>query len=252
MFAHQLEFIFFYVHKPDTQILSHHHKCYELVYYMNGTGSTNIGGTDYEYADNTFSLIRPNTYHSEIHDTGTELFCIGFTLNESDSIQIRNGVYPDRSCQLLQIVKKMKQELLSKQLHYDLKLDLLISEFLIEFERTRSVNSPSDSFRYLENYILENFNQNINLPALAKVSGYSYDHFRHMFKERTGLSPMNYIIGKRVDYAKTLIQSTEMTMSTISQECGFSTSSQFSSMFHKITGKTPSEYRKTSRMAGQA
>ncbi len=66
-------------------------------------------------------------------------------------------------------------------------------------------------------------------------SGYSYDHFRHMFKERTGLSPMNYIIDKRIDYAKRLIVSTDMTLSTISQECGFSTSSQFSSMFRRLT-----------------
>ncbi|WP_391572774.1 AraC family transcriptional regulator [Cohnella sp.] len=247
MFAHQLEFIFFYVHKPDTQILSHHHKCYELVYYISGSGTTNIGGKEYEYADNMFSLMRPDTYHSETHDTGTELFCIGFTLNDTEVIDVQNGVYPDRSCQLLQIVKRMKQELLSKRLHYNLKLDLLLSEFLIEFERTRSLSSASDSFRYIENFILENFNQNINLPALAKVSGYSYDHFRHMFKERTGLSPMNYIIDKRIDYAKRLIVSTDMTLSTISQECGFSTSSQFSSMFRRLTGRTPSEYRLTGK-----
>lgn len=247
MFVQQLDFIFYYIHKPDTQILSHHHNCYELVFYINGTGSTNIDGTVYAYSDNTFSLIRPHTSHSEIHDTVTDLFCVGFMLRDSDPFEIRNGVYPDPSCHLLQFIKKMKQELSCKRLHYNLKLDLLLSEFLIEFERTRSVGSTSNSFHYVENFIQENFNQNINLPALAKVAGYSYDHFRHMFKERTGLSPMNYIINRRVDYAKTLIKSTEMTMSTISQECGFSNSSQFSSMFLKITGQTPSEYRRSSR-----
>jgi AraC-like DNA-binding protein len=244
MFINQLEFIYFFNHKSDSQVLSHRHQCYELVYYINGAGTTNIDGAEYNYSNNTFSLIRPYTYHNEIHHNATELICIGFSFTENDFIKVDNGVYHDHSFILLQLVKKMKHEMLTKRLHYNLKLDLLMSEFLIEYERTRSVSLPSDFFPYIENFIHENFNQNINLPALAKLSGYSYDHFRHMFKTRTGMSPMNYIINKRIDYAKTLIHATQLTMSTISQECGFSNSSQFSSIFNKVTGCTPSEFKK--------
>jgi len=46
---------------------------------------------------------------------------------------------------------------------------------------------------YIKKFIRENYNQNISLQTLAELSGYSYHHFRHKFKENLGLSPMSYI-----------------------------------------------------------
>src|SRR5690606_22790102 len=141
----------------------------------------------HHYSDNTFSIIRPNTYHNEIHHEETDLFCIGFSHARGDFAPVENGVYPDHYCALQKIVKEMKHELLAKKQHYTIKLNLLLSEYLIEFDRMRSVASVSDSLQYILNYIHENFNLDIEIPALARLSGYSYDHFRHMFKARTGL-----------------------------------------------------------------
>lgn len=245
MFADQLEFAFTYHHKPQTEITVHHHNCYELVYYTSGTGSTTIGGTEYRYAPNTFSLIRPRTAHNEVHDETTELLCIGFSLNESASVQFENGVYPDRSSLLMQIVNKLKHELSTQRLHYQHKLELLLNEFIIEIERTRSSRSFADLLEYIENYINENFHQEIDLPSLAKITGYSYDHFRHVFKDKTGESPLSFIINKRVEHAKKLMLSTDMTMCAISLDCGFSNSSQFASTFRKLTGQTPSAFKRS-------
>jgi AraC-like DNA-binding protein len=138
----------------------------------------------------------------------------------------------------------MKQELSTPRIHSELKLTLLMNEFLIEFERMRSVPSSSDSFEYIENFIREHFNQDIDMIALSKLSGYSYDHFRHLFKSKLGESPLNYVIKKRVDHAKKLILATEMTMSAIAQDCGFSNSSQFSETFRKVAGVSPSKFKR--------
>lgn len=211
---------------------------------MEGTGTTTIGGKEYDFADGMFSIIRPRTPHNEVHRSMTELVCIGFGMNESDAIRLENGVFRDQSRLLLLLAKKIKHEVMSKRMHFDLKLKLLMNEFLIEIERTRSDRSTSDSFEQVESFINENFSEAISLAALASLSGYSYHHFRHMFKMKTGVSPLSYIMYKRIDYAKKLMLSTGMSMSTISQNCGFSNSSQFSTTFHKITGLTPSEYKR--------
>ncbi|MFD0715798.1 helix-turn-helix domain-containing protein [Paenibacillus sp. GCM10027626] len=245
MFSNQLEFSFMFYHKPETEITLHHHNCYELVYYITGSGATTIGNVEYAYEKNTFSLIRPQTGHSEIHHEATELLCIGFKLNNSASIHLENGVYPDRSSLLMQLVNKLKHELLSQRLYYQLKVQLLLNEFLVEIERMRSARSFLELFEYTENYINENFNQDIDLPSLAKITGYSYDHFRHIFKDKTGESPLSYIINKRIEHAKKLMLSTDLTMSAISQDCGFSNSSQFSSTFRKLTGLTPSDFKRS-------
>lgn len=250
MNINRLAFIFPYTHQPNTAVLMHQHSCFELVYYIQGTGSTIIDGQSYPYNDHTFALIRPHTYHNDTHDQLTELVCVGFSYDEPGSFTIENGLYHDYSCVMLQIVKKMKQEIMGQQLHYDRKLDLLMNEFMIEFERSRSASTSSDSFGYIENYMNEHFHQDIDLTTLAQIAGYSYHHFRHLFKQRTGHAPMNYIIHKRIEHARHLMLATDMTMSTISQECGFSNSSQFSSTFRKLTGATPSEFR-SAALAGQ-
>ncbi|MBB3071924.1 AraC family transcriptional activator of pobA [Paenibacillus baekrokdamisoli] len=246
MFTKQLKFSFLFSHKFNTEISLHQHDCYELVYYLRGSGTTTIDNTAHTYSENTFSIIQPRTYHNELHHEATELICLGFPFRESEShsIRLENGIYPDRSCLLLQLVKKMKYELLTQRIHHHLKLELLLNEFLIEFERTRSIHSSTESFEYIENFINENFQQQINLPSLANLSGYSYDHFRHLFKVKTGEPPMSYIINKRIQHAKKMMLSTDMSMSTISQDCGFSNSSQFSDTFRKITGFTPSEFKR--------
>lgn len=246
MFTHHLAFSFCFSHKPNTEVQSHQHDCYEIVYYLQGSGSTTINQTIHAYSENTFSIIRPRSIHNEIHHQATEVLCIGFPLLErqDDSFHLENGLFTDHSCFLLQIIKKMKQELATQRIHSQLKLKLLLNEFLIEFERMRSAPSSSDSFDYIENYIHEHFNQDIDLPSLSKLSGYSYDHFRHLFKTKLGESPMSYIIHKRIEHAKKLMLATDMTMSAIAQECGFSNSSQFSGTFRKETGLSPSEFKR--------
>jgi len=244
MFANKLELPFVFYHKPDTEISFHCHDYYELVYYLSGSGTTIIDDVQHEYAANTFSLIRPRTYHNETHYETTELFCFGFSLNDSNTIKLENGLYSDQSSLLMQIANKMRHEILTKRIHHQIKLELLLNEFLIEYERMRSARSFVDSFEYIEKFLNENFNQEIQLPSLAKITGYSYDHFRHIFKAKTGESPMNYIINRRIEHAKKLMLSTDMTMSSISQDCGFSNSSQFAGTFRKMTGLTPTEFKK--------
>ncbi|WP_168735699.1 helix-turn-helix transcriptional regulator [Cohnella fermenti] len=246
MFVQRLEFSFAFSHRPGTAVPFHRHDCFELVYYLEGAGDGVIDNTSYSYSANTFSLIRPAVYHNESHREETDLVCIGFLAHEYPDLSrlLANGTYADPSCQLLPIVSKMKRELLNRSLRFQWKLELLLNEFLIEFERTRTQQFISSSFDYIENYIHENFNQDIHLPSLARMSGYSYDHFRHLFKLKTGESPWNYIISKRIEHAKKLMLSTDLSMSSLCQECGFTSSSQFSGTFRKLTGLTPTEFKR--------
>ena len=59
-----------------------------------------------------------------------------------------------------------------------------------------------------------------------------------------GISPINYVIQKRVEEATELLLSTSYSVSQISQIIGFSSQSYFSQIYKKMTGKTPFEVRK--------
>ncbi|MBC7765742.1 MAG: helix-turn-helix transcriptional regulator, partial [Hyphomonadaceae bacterium] len=96
---------------------------------------------------------------------------------------------------------------------------------------------------YIKNYMDVHFNEKINLQSLAELTCYSYDHFRHKFKEITGYSPNQYIMNKRIESAKEKLSKTTMNISDIAIECGFSTSAQFSYLFKKHMQKTPMAFR---------
>ena len=54
------------------------HSCYEIIYYLNGVGMSVIEDKNYEFKENTFAVVRPDTAHYEQHYTGTQVLCIGF------------------------------------------------------------------------------------------------------------------------------------------------------------------------------
>ena len=67
----------------------------------------------------------------------------------------------------------------------------------------------------------------------------------HSFKKITGMSVMNYLLACRIAEAKSQLIKTDMPIGRIAEQCGFSDFSNFSRIFKKMTGYTPSQYLKT-------
>jgi AraC family transcriptional regulator len=87
----------------------------------------------------------------------------------------------------------------------------------------------------------------LSLQALANESGYSRVHFVRMFKATTGYSPHNYLINLRLERAQELLKNQSMSLVDIALDCGFSSHSHMSRLFHKTVGVTPSAYRRSLR-----
>ncbi|MCX8130569.1 MAG: AraC family transcriptional regulator [Clostridia bacterium] len=240
----KLEFLNFTLRRQSDYIEFHKHECYELVYYVNGKGCTTMDGNTYNYGSNNFTIMKPSCIHDESHFEETDVIFIGF---KSDITSfLKNGLYmDDPQKNIYNYLKNIKKEVLEQRKNFNLKVDFLLGELLIEIERmNEQSNKRSMNFTYILGYIDEHYNQQIDLKSLAELSGYSYHRFRHLFKEITGLSPINYIIGKRLKNATKLLEQTDLSILEISQECGFSNESQFASMFKDHSGQTPSVYRK--------
>jgi AraC family transcriptional activator of pobA len=91
-------------------------------------------------------------------------------------------------------------------------------------------------------YICDYYNTDIRLDELAASVGYSPDRFRHIFKERFGISPKQLILFNRFKAAKQLLAGDEK-IENIAKTCGFGSSSQFNMMFKKTQKMTPGQYR---------
>ena len=79
------------------------------------------------------------------------------------------------------------------------------------------------------------------LSSLVHINKY---YLVHAFKSYKGISPINYLIGRRVEEARYLLESTNYPVTKIGEITGFSSQSYFSQTFKKFAGISPNEYRK--------
>lgn len=94
-------------------------------------------------------------------------------------------------------------------------------------------------------YIDDRIKHHITLAELAGVANLSIFHFCRSFRNRMGLTPSQYMAKRRVMVAKGLLRSTMDSLVSVSMACGFSNQSHFTTVFRKIVGVTPAEYRRS-------
>ena len=93
-------------------------------------------------------------------------------------------------------------------------------------------------------YIEERVADDIPLANLAELARLSPYHFCRSFKRSFGVPPHRYHANRRIERAKQLLGNRELPVTTIALDVGFSETSTFSAAFHRVTGQTPSRYRR--------
>ncbi len=92
-------------------------------------------------------------------------------------------------------------------------------------------------------YIDQHFRDNIDQRDVAKRCGMTTFRFSRLFKEANGLGFMDYILNKRMNFAKELLDNSQMPITSIGYEAGFKDPSYFARAFKQFANCTPSEYR---------
>lgn len=93
-------------------------------------------------------------------------------------------------------------------------------------------------------YFREHLDKNIDVEKLADELNIGYSYFRRMFKKFTGISPVQYHLMLRLQRAKDLLVSTEMSVKEIALSLGFQSIFYFTRIFKKKMGMPPTEFRK--------
>lgn len=109
--------------------------------------------------------------------------------------------------------------------------------------RRTAGNGTREKMFEVADYIRANCTGKLNLTSIADKAGYSPYHFTRIFQEAVGKSPTHYLTECRILLAKNLLVSTPLAIKQIAYETGFSQSSYFISIFHRMTGMTPQQFR---------
>ena len=98
-----------------------------------------------------------------------------------------------------------------------------------------------------EEYLAENYPNDISLSAAAEKAGLSPAYFSTVFKEKTGHSFVDYVSEYRINEAKRLLLETEDTLNEIAVQVGYYNANSLTKVFKKYTGVTPGQFRKSGR-----
>ena len=111
---------------------------------------------------------------------------------------------------------------------------------------------PLSRLRRVTDYIREHLDQHLTLAQLGAVVYMSPYHFARLFQHSTGLPPHRFVVRARIDHAAILLAAPELSIAQISRVVGFRTPSHFATVFHRLMGVTPSEYRARHLRAGRS
>ena len=92
-------------------------------------------------------------------------------------------------------------------------------------------------------YISENYSQLLSVKEVAEHVHLNPEYFTRLFKKETGKNIKNYIVDCKMTLAKDLLATSNLPVSMVALEVGYTNFSHFTQIFKKIENMTPSEYR---------
>lgn len=152
-----------------------------------------------------------------------------------------------------QLADEMEKECADKAAGYEAALRAKLIELIVYLSRTYSSSETTEAHALLRvGHVigaLENdFAKDWKLEDLQQIAHMSRSNLMRVFREATGVAPIEYLLRLRIQKAMKLLRSTDLSVTEIALQTGFNDSNYFARQFRKITGCSPVKYRKeTSR-----
>ena len=123
-----------------------------------------------------------------------------------------------------------------------LELVYLLQKYSVGVKQTKGLKNNRIVIEKTIEYIQKNLSSDLSLELLARRANFTPSYFHKLFKASAGMPLREYIEDQRIKKAIQLMMSTDMTLTEISYECGFSSQSYFSYAFKRNTNLPPREY----------
>jgi AraC-like DNA-binding protein len=126
------------------------------------------------------------------------------------------------------------------------RLGVSMAAFLLDVIRCAGDGRLADPSPWLKR-LLAHMESRLDVPVrideLARVMGASESLIKHRFKAETGMSPIDYLLRRKVELARSQLRDTDVPMTDLALKLGFSSSQHFSLVFRRYEGVSPSAWR---------
>ncbi|MBE6668454.1 MAG: helix-turn-helix domain-containing protein [Ruminococcaceae bacterium] len=258
--------------KPEEE---HTHNFVEIVYTLDGKGIHTVDGKEYRvkggdvlvinyhrkhavlpvdnlrYAD---IMLKPEYLSDALRGTD-DIFLL---LRMSEFLDISSLIIKDNLLLHFEGGDRKKIEFLIEWAQEEQKNEVPASGMILHSavsmilslvfrKMTEDPTSKLTVNEYLLDYVERNCSNRLLIHEIAAKCGYTAEHFSRIFKKYTGKAPVSYIMECRINKAKKLLLTTDLSVETIVFECGFTNRTAFFKKFFELVGVTPSQFRKNQK-----
>lgn len=257
----------------DTSPTLHYHDCLEIDFVEEGSGVNLIEGRAYDMKPGDLYVINNEEHHMSYSNGSLRMLVIVFDpslvypeqsqafaylkpffarqVNFSNHINATQPIY-DR---LRELVNLLRCEWQQKQEGYQLVVRAVLLQLLAllyrHFKMENTISDEMHQFRQgyekirpAVDYITSHYVEPISLQQLADIAHMNRTYFSGQFKKIMQIGLTEYIENIRMNKASLLLRSTELSISDIAYQSGFSSLSYFNRVFSAHFGMSPSQYRK--------
>ena len=248
----------------DWHSVSHTHNHMELFYILGGKGQFLIQDQLYPVNANNLVIINPNVSHTEVSLNAQPLEYIvlgieGIALATGENSNGQFNILDHfESAEISGCLRNILREMEQKNTGYEDICQAYMEILIIRLMRNTALAVPTEPQTISGNrqcaavrrFIDVHFKEPLTLESLAEEAHMNKFYLSHAFKREYGVSPINYMIGRRIEESKYLLAETDLSMSQIAQLLGFSSLSYFSQVFRRTQSLSPMEYRQSTRTTG--
>ena len=232
---------------------------FQLLYIASGKAHFHFNGKEHIVTAGHMVLYRPKEpqkyeYYGEDQ---TEVYWVHFTGGNVTNILRSYGLTDDK--QVFYCGSSLEYKELFRNIIYELQMckenfgemtEMYLRQLFIMMHRYFLTTLKTENARIVEEmdrattYFSEHYSEDISIDEYAEKNHVSVSWFIRNFKHCTGITPMQYILTKRIYNAEILLQDPTYNITEIARIVGYDNPLYFSRIFKKAKGLSPSEYRK--------
>lgn len=233
----------------------------EVLLVYEGSGIYTIDNNKYIAKKGDLIFYNSGVVHDEFGGNGSNLgtYCLG--ISNLKIVKLGNNkIIEDNYCPIINCNEYFDDilsmfDIIRKSIDIDgihvaefsnFLVQALVVKFRIIIEKNgdvKQIKEPSLATK-VKIYIDKNYNENISLKSIAEAVNANQYYLSHIFKMEMGMSPIRYVTRRRIGEAQNLLINTNLNITEIALNVGYTNSNYFQNVFRKAVGLTPGNYRK--------
>lgn len=254
------------IQSPGTTTPMHMQRCYEFVLSLSGVVELQLDTETVSIQSGEVCVLHPGQMHrltagmqKDVHYISIGISTVDLPDNhplQQALLKLHQLSSPVRQCdaELEPIMRGVLREFRQKRPYYKEMAHSALWQVIFnvyrlfypeseqEYDGGQRNNSSQDIVFWIINHINANLFEINSASDLADAIGYSYSYLSHAFSRMMNMSIRDYIMRCKIETAKELLQTSDLSVTQIAETLHYQSIHSFSKSFKKVTGVSPLEY----------